>query len=105
MLTTNGVTVDLAKIEAVSEWKQPQNVTEIKSFLGLAGYYRRFIENISKIAKPMTELLWKNAPLCGTKHVSKASKNSRSDSLPLPSLPYPILARISWYIVMLPSKG
>ena len=57
VLTSNGVVVDLAKIEAVLEWKQPQNVTEIKSFLGLAGYYRRFIENFSKITKPMTELL------------------------------------------------
>ena len=56
-MTSNGVVVDLAKIEAVLEWKQPQNVTEIKSFLGLAGYYRRFIENFSKITKPMTELL------------------------------------------------
>jgi len=62
VLTADGVAVDPAKIEAVSEWKQPQNATDIRSFLGLAGYYRRFIENFSKIAKPMTELLQKNAP-------------------------------------------
>ncbi|WVZ89782.1 LOW QUALITY PROTEIN: hypothetical protein U9M48_036146 [Paspalum notatum var. saurae] len=49
--------VDPQKIEAVSNWKTPRHVTEIKSFLGLARYYRRFIENFSKIAKPMTELL------------------------------------------------
>ncbi|WVZ71333.1 hypothetical protein U9M48_019927 [Paspalum notatum var. saurae] len=55
--TAEGVSVDTEKIEAVSNWKTPRNVTEIRSFLGLAKYYRRFIENFSKIAKPMTELL------------------------------------------------
>ena len=55
--TAEGVSVDLEKIEAVSNWKTPRNVTEIRSFLGLAKYYRRFIENFSKIARPMTELL------------------------------------------------
>ncbi|WVZ79564.1 hypothetical protein U9M48_027129 [Paspalum notatum var. saurae] len=55
--TTEGASVDPEKIEAVSNWKTPRNVTEIRSFLGLAKYYRRFIENFSKIAKPMTELV------------------------------------------------
>ncbi|WVZ70066.1 hypothetical protein U9M48_018766 [Paspalum notatum var. saurae] len=55
--TTEGVSVDPEKIDAVSNWKTPRNVTEIRSFLGLAKYYRRFIENFSKIASPMTELL------------------------------------------------
>jgi LPS O-antigen subunit length determinant protein (WzzB/FepE family) len=59
VLTVVGVAVDPAKIEAVKEWEQPRNVTDIRSFLGLAGYYRRFIENFSKIAKPMTNLLKK----------------------------------------------
>jgi hypothetical protein len=53
------VVVDTAKIEAVKEWEQPRNVIDIRSFLGLAGYYRRFIENFSKIAEPMTNLLKK----------------------------------------------
>ncbi|WVZ97976.1 hypothetical protein U9M48_043471 [Paspalum notatum var. saurae] len=57
VFTAEGVLVDPNKIEAVSNWKTPRNVTEIRSFLGLAKYYRRFIENFSKIAKPMTELL------------------------------------------------
>ncbi|CAN6362592.1 unnamed protein product [Urochloa humidicola] len=60
VLSAKGVAVDPTKIEAVTEWKQPSNITEIRSFLGLAGYYRRFIENFSKIAKPMTELLKNN---------------------------------------------
>jgi hypothetical protein len=59
-LTVEGVEVDLEKVKAVSEWKQPTSVTEINSFLDLAGYYRRFIEGFSKLAQPMTELLRKD---------------------------------------------
>ena len=59
VLSAEGVAVDPAKIEAVKEWDQPRNMTEVRSFLGLAGYYRRFIENFSKIAHPMTNLLKK----------------------------------------------
>jgi hypothetical protein len=56
------VAVDPSKIEAVSKWQSPKSMTEIRSFLGLAGYYCRFIENFSKTAKPMTELLKSNTP-------------------------------------------
>ena len=62
VLTVDGVAVDPSKIEVVTKWKQPQNVIDIRSFLGLDGYYRRFIENFSKIAKLMTGLLQKNTP-------------------------------------------
>ncbi|WVZ84266.1 hypothetical protein U9M48_031317 [Paspalum notatum var. saurae] len=57
IVTAGGVSVDPEKIEAASNWKTPRNVTEIRSFLGLARCCRRFIENLSKIEKPMTELL------------------------------------------------
>ncbi|XP_052152528.1 uncharacterized protein LOC127770762, partial [Oryza glaberrima] len=59
VISASGVAVDPAKVEAVTEWKAPKSVTEIRSFLGLAGYYRRFIEGFSKIARPMTQLLKK----------------------------------------------
>jgi hypothetical protein len=50
ILSAKGVAVDLGKVETVSNWQQPTNVSEIRSFLGLAGYYLRFIEGFSKIA-------------------------------------------------------
>jgi hypothetical protein len=52
--------VDPGKVRDVSNWMLPTNVSEIRSFLGLAGYYRRFINDFSKVAKPMTKLLEKN---------------------------------------------
>ncbi|WVZ71026.1 hypothetical protein U9M48_019653 [Paspalum notatum var. saurae] len=61
ILSEKGVAVDPSKVECVLNWKQPETVTEIRSFLGLAGYYRRFIKDFSKTAKPMTSLTKKNA--------------------------------------------
>ncbi|WVZ89468.1 LOW QUALITY PROTEIN: hypothetical protein U9M48_035871 [Paspalum notatum var. saurae] len=61
ILSEKGVAVDPSKVKDVLNWKQPETVTEIQSFLGLAGYYRRFIKDFSKTAKPMTSLTKKNA--------------------------------------------
>ncbi|WVZ63432.1 hypothetical protein U9M48_013066 [Paspalum notatum var. saurae] len=61
ILSEKGVAVDPSKVEDVLNWKQPETVTEIRSFLGLAGYYRRFIKDFSKTAKPMTSVTKKNA--------------------------------------------
>ena len=56
---TEGIRVDLAKIEAIVNWKPPRNVTEVKSFLGLAGYYRRLVKGFSVITPSLTKLLRK----------------------------------------------
>ncbi|XP_016700234.1 uncharacterized mitochondrial protein AtMg00860-like [Gossypium hirsutum] len=56
VMTTGGILVDPKKVEAVVEWKQPKNVSELWSFLDLAGHYRRFV------ASPLSKLLCKNAP-------------------------------------------
>ncbi|GJZ42926.1 putative reverse transcriptase domain-containing protein [Tanacetum coccineum] len=60
VVNQSGIHVDSGKIEAVKNWKSPTTSSEIRSFLGLAGYYRRFIVNFSKIAKPLTSLTQKN---------------------------------------------
>ncbi|GJU92950.1 putative reverse transcriptase domain-containing protein [Tanacetum coccineum] len=63
VVNSEGIHVDPSKIEAVKNWKPPKTPTEIRSFLGLAGYYRRFIINFSKIAKPLTLLTQKTRSL------------------------------------------
>ncbi|XP_074356038.1 uncharacterized protein LOC141695709 [Apium graveolens] len=62
VISSRGIEVDPKKIEAVLNWEAPKSVTEVRSFLGMAGYYRRFVEGFSKIAGPMTKLLRKNVP-------------------------------------------
>nr|GFB40470.1 putative reverse transcriptase domain-containing protein [Tanacetum cinerariifolium] len=63
VINSRGIHVDPAKIESVKDWASPKTPTEIRQFLGLAGYYRRFIEGFLKIAKPMTKLTQKSAPI------------------------------------------
>jgi hypothetical protein len=72
ILTAEGVAVDPGKVETVSNWRQPTNVSEIRSFLGLAGYYQRFIEGFSKIARPMTKLLKKEKKFNWTESCEKS---------------------------------
>ncbi|GJW43450.1 putative reverse transcriptase domain-containing protein [Tanacetum coccineum] len=59
VIDNKGIHVDPAKIESVKDWASPKTPTEIRQFLGLVGYYRRFIEEFSKMAKPMTKLTQK----------------------------------------------
>ena len=61
VVSNGGIAVDPSKVKDVLNWKPPTDVGQIRSFLGLVGYYRRFIEGFSKLSKPMTALLEKNA--------------------------------------------
>ena len=62
VISKEGIAVDSSKVEAVLNWSQPRTVADIRSFLGLAGYYRRFIKDFSRIAAPMTKLTQKGVP-------------------------------------------
>ncbi|GJT89520.1 hypothetical protein Tco_1078365 [Tanacetum coccineum] len=71
VIDSKGIHVDPAKIESIKDWASPKSPTEIHQFLGLAGYYRRFIEGFSKIVKPMTKMTQKNSDALSRKERSK----------------------------------
>ena len=62
VVSSKGVHVDEAKIDAIKTWPQPTNLQQVRSFLGLAGFYRRFVKDFSTIASPLHALSKKNAP-------------------------------------------
>jgi hypothetical protein len=74
IISAGGASVDPDKVKDVLNWMPPTTISEIRSFLGLAGYYRRFIKDFSKIAKPMMKLLEKNKASEWTKECQASSE-------------------------------
>ena len=68
IVSKDGILVDPSKIEVVKNWPKPTSVTKVQSFLGLASYYKRFVEGFSKIATPLTELTRKSNRFEWTNH-------------------------------------
>ncbi|KAL0560323.1 hypothetical protein IC582_000724 [Cucumis melo] len=84
-----GVSVDPAKIEAVTGWTRPSTVSEVRSFLGLAGYYRRFVENFSRIATPLTQLTRKGVPFVWSKACEDSFQTLKQKLVTAPVLTVP----------------
>jgi len=62
IISTQGIVVDPSKIDTVVKWERPQTIIEVRSFLGLVRYYRRFVEGFSKMVQPLTQLTRKDQP-------------------------------------------
>jgi hypothetical protein len=99
VLSAEGVAIDPSKIEEVSKWQSLKSVTEIRSFLDLAGYYHRFIENFSKIAKPMTELLKSNAPYVLSDKCEASFQELKTHLTTTTVLTLPNASKTSWCTV------
>ena len=89
-----GVAVDPTKVLSVTEWLAPTSVSEIRSFLGLAGYYRRFIENFSKIVKPMIELLKKDTKFKWTEECEASFQELKKHLTTAPVLILPDIRKV-----------
>lgn len=89
IVSVEGVSIDPQKVEAVLNWEQPTCVTEIRSFLGLASYYRRFVENFSRIAAPLTKLTRKGVKYIWTEECEQSFQDlkNRLTSAPVLVLP------------------
>jgi hypothetical protein len=92
VISAGGVSVDPSKVKDVLNWMPPMNASEIQSFLGLAGYYRRFVKDFSKMAKPMSRLLEKNKDFEWTEKCQASFEELKKQ---LTSAPVLILADIT----------
>jgi hypothetical protein len=90
IISEGGIFVDPSKVKDVLSWNTPQSVSDIRSFLGLAGYYKRFIEGFSKISKPVTKLLEKGKTFEWTpKHETNFQElKKRLTTTPVLTMPY-----------------
>jgi hypothetical protein len=88
-ISQEGISFDPEKVQEVMDWKPPTTVRQIRSFLGLAGYYRRFIPDFSRIAKPMTELLKKGVKYDWSKKCEDAFHTLRQHLTTAPVLAQP----------------
>ncbi|KAJ9542547.1 hypothetical protein OSB04_029053 [Centaurea solstitialis] len=89
IVTQEGIKVDPAKIEAIKDWESPKSPSEVRSFLGLAGYYRRFIEHFSAIATPLTALTKKDVKFEWTSTCERAFNNLKGKLTSAPILTLP----------------
>jgi hypothetical protein len=93
VISQGGVAVDQSKVEAVQNWTRPKNVSEVRSFLGLAGYYRRFIMKFSQIALPLTRLTRKDVPFVWDEECEKSFRTLKKKLTQAPVLTIPDLEK------------
>ena len=89
VISNEGIKVDPAKIEAVMNWERPRTPTEVRSFMGLAGYYRRFVPDFAKIATPLTKLTRKNEKFIWTEKCEESFQELKGRLVTAPVLTLP----------------
>ena len=106
VINGNGVTMEKSKVDAVTNWPTPKDITDVRAFLGLAGYYRKFVNNFSKISAPLSELLkkenkfeWGEKQTLALETLKKSVSTAPVLVLPDPSLPYVVDTDASGYAV------
>ncbi|KAJ0548683.1 putative nucleotidyltransferase, Ribonuclease H [Helianthus annuus] len=89
IVSADGIKMDPAKIVAITNWPRPTSATEVRSFLGLAGYYRRFVEGFSTIALPLTQLLRKGVKFSRNEEREKSFEELKKRLVSAPILTLP----------------
>jgi hypothetical protein len=106
VINSDGIKMEPSKVDAVVKWPQPKNIHDIRAFLGLAGYYRRFVKDFSKLASPLTNLLHKDIPFKWTKkqeaaftELKQAVSTAPVLIVPDPNQPYVVVTDASGFAI------
>ncbi|KAH9296601.1 hypothetical protein KI387_040189, partial [Taxus chinensis] len=89
VISKDGIVVDPSKIVAITEWPAPKNVHEVRSFMGLAGYYRKFVKDFSKVTAPITSLQKKDKKFVWNEKCESAFKTLKYQLTSAPILAVP----------------
>nr|GEU77559.1 putative reverse transcriptase domain-containing protein [Tanacetum cinerariifolium] len=89
IVSAEGITMDPVKVEAITKWPRPTSVTKVRSFLGLAGYYRRFVEGFSRLALPLTKLMRKGEKFVWNEEREKSFEELKQRLVSAPVLTLP----------------
>ncbi|KAL5479377.1 hypothetical protein EMCRGX_G022895 [Ephydatia muelleri] len=89
VFSAEGMIPDNSKVQAVQEWPRPRDATEVRQFIGLASYYRRYIQHFADIARPLHRLTQKDATYCWSEECEQAFRNLKTKLTEAPILAYP----------------
>jgi hypothetical protein len=92
-ISAAGVSTDSSKVQDVKDWPTPANIKELRGFLGLSGYYRKFVRNYGLLSKPLSNMLRKGVPFCWTPEAESAFQALKEALITAPVLALPDFSR------------